>query len=73
VWRFIDKEPIFCSELAGPQARFPVAGAIRCQVIEHEILTDGREVITIDTGSPDGVDSDSVTIFRVDASAVSDR
>jgi hypothetical protein len=70
---FIDKEPIFCSELVGPQTRFPVASAIRCQVIGHEILSDGREVITIDTGSPDGVDSDGVTIFRVNASAVSDQ
>lgn len=72
LWSFIDKEPIFCSEWIGPQRAFPVAGAIRCQVIGHEILADGREVITIDTGRPDGVDSAGATIFRVPASAVSD-
>lgn len=72
LWSFIDKEPIFCPERVGRQARFPVAGAIRCQVIGREILRDGPEVISIDTGSPDGIDSDGITIFRVPASAVSD-
>jgi hypothetical protein len=73
LWTFIDKEPIFCSEVVGPLGRFPVAGSIRCQVIGHEVLAGGREVITIDTSSPDGVDSGGVTIFHVPASAVSDR
>jgi hypothetical protein len=72
LWSFIDKEPIFCSEWIGPRPTFPVDAAIRCQVIGHEILADGREVITIDTGSPDGVDSAGTMIFRVPASAVSD-
>ena len=71
LWRFIDKEPIFCSDAVGRLAQFPVAGAIRCQVIDHEVLSDGRQVVTIDTASPDGVDSGGVTIFRVAASAVS--
>ena len=72
-WIFIDKEPIFCSDPVGRAARFPVAGVIRCQVIGHEVRADGFEVITIDTGSPDGVDSEGNTIFRVPASAVSAR
>jgi hypothetical protein len=49
----------------------PVADAIRCQIVGQEILCDGREVVTIDTGSPDGVDSSGVTIFRIAASTVS--
>ena len=71
LWRFIDKETIFCSQAAGRLARFPVAGAIRCRVIDHEILSDGRQVATIDTAGPDGVDSGGATIFRVAASAIS--
>ena len=73
LWSFIDKEPIFWSgETVSRLSRFPIAGAIRCQVIGHEVLADGREVVTVDTGRPDGVDSGGVMIFRVLASAVSD-
>lgn len=72
VWRFIDKEPtFFCADAVGEWTRFPVAGAIRCRVIDRDTLSDGRRVVTIDTASPDGVDSDGVTIFRVAASAIS--
>ena len=74
VWSFTDKEPIFLSqEVVGRLSRFPVAAVIRCRVIGRELLADGREVVTVDTGRPDGLDSDrGVTIFRVPASAVSD-
>jgi hypothetical protein len=73
LWRFIDREPIFWSQAAVTRlSHFPVAGAIRCQIIGHEVLADGREVVTVDTGRPDGVDSEGVTIFRVPASAISD-
>jgi hypothetical protein len=73
LWSFIDKEPVFWSqEAVGRLSRFPVAGAIRCQIIGHAVLADGREVVTVDTRRPDGVDSGGVTIFRVPASAVSD-
>ncbi len=71
VWSFTDKEPVFCSQEIGRLPRFPVAAAIQCQVVGHEVLADGREAVTVDTGRPDGVDSGGVTIFRVPASAVS--
>jgi hypothetical protein len=71
LWRFIDKEPIFWPRVAVTRlSQFPVAGAIRCQIIGHEVLADGREVVTVDTGRPDGVDSEGVTIFRVSPSAM---
>lgn len=73
VWTFIDKEPIFCAHAVGRLARLPVAGVIRCQIVGREILSDGRQVVSIDTASPDGVDSSGVTIFRVAASAISDH
>lgn len=72
LWSFADKLPIFILEGNGRPARFPVAGAIRCQILRHEILADGREVTTISTASPDGVDSNGETTFRVPASLVSD-
>jgi hypothetical protein len=68
-----DVEPYFCSqEVVVKLSRFSVAAGIRCQVIGHEILADGREVVTVDTGRPDGLDSGGVTIFHVPASVVSD-
>lgn len=70
LWSFIDKVPVFLSE-GGRPARFPATAAIRCQIIQREILPGGREVIVIDTASPDGVDSNGVTTFRVPAAAVS--
>jgi hypothetical protein len=73
VWSFTDKEPVFWSrETVSRLSRFPVAAAIRCQVIGRAVLAGGQEVVTVDTGRPDGVDSGGVTIFRVPASAVSD-
>jgi hypothetical protein len=33
VWSFTDKKPIFCSQEVGRLSRFPLAAAIRCQVI----------------------------------------
>lgn len=71
LWNFIDKEPIFCREPLGKSTRFPISGAIRCQIIGPVIRADGLDVITIDTGSPDGVSSEGNTIFRVPASVVS--
>jgi hypothetical protein len=53
LWVFVDKEPIFCSQDVSRLGPFPIAGAIRCQIIDHETLTDGRQVVTIDTGSRD--------------------
>jgi hypothetical protein len=73
VWSFIDKEPIFRSDGADRPMRFPVAAAIRCRIIGRTTLADGREVVTVDTASPDGVDSDGVTVFRVPASAVTEQ
>jgi hypothetical protein len=45
VWSFIDKEPIFCKQLVTRSTRFPVAAIIRCEVVGHELLADGREVV----------------------------
>jgi hypothetical protein len=69
-WSFIDKEPVFCSEGDVRAARLPTAATIRCRIIGRDILADGQVVVTIDTASPDGLDSDGVTVFRVPASSV---
>jgi len=50
---------------------FPVPAVVRCQILARETLADSRLIVTIDTASPDGVDSDGVTIFRAPATAVS--
>ena len=73
LWSFIEKEPMFWSEATVSRlSRFPVAAAIRFQVIGREVLADGQEVVTVDTSRPDCIDSGGVTVFRVPASAISD-
>lgn len=70
VWTFIDKEPMFAPRPLRQPRTFPVPAIIRCQVLEREQLPDGREVVTIDTATPDGLESEGNTIFRVLVEAV---
>jgi hypothetical protein len=71
LWSFIDKEPIFCRDSVSRRTSFPVLAVIRCLILTRETSADGREIVTIDTANPDGVDSDGITIFCVPATAVS--
>lgn len=64
-WSFIDKEPIFCVEPMRQPRAFPQPGLIRCEVLDRDELEGGRDVVTIDTARPDGVESSGVTIFCV--------
>jgi hypothetical protein len=68
-WSFIDKWPIFTSAL-DPLSRFPVSGAIRCEVLDRELLDDGRQILTIDTATPDGVHANGQSMFRVDGGSL---
>lgn len=51
-WAFTDKLPIFSAEPLTSASSFPVAGAIRCVVVEEDVAA-GRTLI--DTSLPDGV------------------
>jgi hypothetical protein len=68
-WRFEDKAPMFSAELLTPTTSYPVAGAIRCEVVGEDRAL-GR--ITIETSSPDGITAvDGVTTrFSVLSSVV---
>jgi hypothetical protein len=67
-WPFIDKEPIFGIDSS---CGIPARGVIRCEVVTHEVLLDGRSVVVINTAIPDGLDSNGVTEFRVMPDAIS--
>jgi hypothetical protein len=70
LWSFIDKAPIFSAEAIAAWSTFPIAAAIRCEVIGQDTADDGSEVVVVTTERPDGVDSDGVTEFRVPARLV---
>ena len=68
-WTFIDKDPIFSKVGLSRGTKFPVDGAIRCELVKRDVLGDGQEVVTVDTGRPDGVEAvDGATHIRVFAS-----
>jgi hypothetical protein len=58
-WTFTDKSAVFSPEPLDSTSSFPVAGAIRCAVVDEDNAV-GRT--TIDTSSPDGITAvDGVT------------
>ena len=65
VWGFVDKTAIFSAEVLFPTSSYPVRGVIRC-----EIVSRSGEVVTIDTGRPDGVESAGQTTFRMASSEI---
>ncbi len=53
-WLFVDKAPIFAASSISPTSTFPFEAAIRCRIVEVSHLT-GRDVVLIDTATPDGL------------------
>jgi hypothetical protein len=68
-WRFEDKAPMFSAEDLTSTTSYPVAGAIRCEVVGED-RDAGRTAI--DTALPDGITAvDGVTTrFSVMSSVV---
>ena len=69
-WRFEDKVPVFSTEPLTATTSYPVAGAIRCEIVAEDQKV-GRTAI--DTSSPDGITAvDGVTTrFSVISSLIS--
>jgi hypothetical protein len=58
-WTFTDKAPIFCAEALTSAASYPIAGVIRCTIVD---VDKPRNRTLIDTSLPDGVTAtDGVT------------
>jgi hypothetical protein len=63
-WTFIDKCAIFGADI-GPATDFPVRGLLRCR-----LLRLSEDEALIDTTTPDGLDSNGTTQFRIAPSRV---
>lgn len=68
---FHDKEPIFVDKDPDPAVDYPQPGFVRCEFISESKDADGREVLRINTATPDGVEStEGQTSFEVYRSQV---
>ena len=54
---FVDKYPIFSSELLEPDSAYPRPGSIRCEIIERLQDSGGRQVARVTTARPYGIES----------------
>jgi hypothetical protein len=61
-WTFIEKVPIVTTAGLDAQSNYPQPGVIACEVLERRRSADGREVISVDTTKPRGVESTSGTV-----------
>jgi hypothetical protein len=57
-WVFVDKWPIFAEEDLDAGSNYPRPGVIRCEVVASGRDDSGREVRTIDTSRPDGLEAE---------------
>jgi len=62
----IEKVPIVSDEDLTSQSTYPRAGVIRCTVVARLKGERGEPLVRIDTGAPDGVESqEGETVFEV--------
>ncbi|WP_425617595.1 hypothetical protein NA78x_001276 [Anatilimnocola sp. NA78] len=56
-WYFIEKVPVMTTNDLWNDSRYPQPGKIACVVISRQRDSQGREVFTVDTSKPCGVES----------------
>ena len=56
-WSFMDKVPVFTCESLWSDSKYPCPGAIVCEIVERKTDASGRELVTIDTEKPFGVEA----------------
>jgi hypothetical protein len=67
-WTFIEKVPVVSDEPLDANSEYPRAGVVACDVLEARRDDLGREVRTIDTSHPWGVEAEGgATRFEVTA------
>lgn len=57
-WVFVDKWPIFAEEDLDADSNYPQPGVIRCEIVASGRDEHGREIRTIETSRPDGVEAE---------------
>ncbi len=56
-WTFEEKVPIVTSSFLDANSCYPQPGSIACQVVRKWHDVDGREIITVNTSTPDSVEA----------------
>ena len=65
-WKFHEKVPVVSTEDLWIASEYPQQCLIRCTVLERKPDADGREIVTIDTTRPWGIEStEAATVFDV--------
>ena len=71
--RFIEKVPVVTNEHLTESSSYPRRGVIACGIVQRFLDHDGREIVTIDTMTPWGIESSGGhTQFDVPASMLID-
>ena len=71
VHTFIEKAPVVSDAWPGAEDKYPIGGAIRCEILEQWRDPDGRDLVRVTTEQPDYVETkENVTEFVVLASQV---
>jgi hypothetical protein len=66
VWRFQEKVPVITTEDLWIDSEYPRPGSIACTVLRQHDDPAGRQVLTIDTSRPWGIESvDGTTVFEI--------
>jgi hypothetical protein len=66
-----DKVPTFTAEDLDADSRYPVEGAIRCQILQRYQDGKGQELVRISTAKPDAIEStEGLTEFTVPSSLI---
>ncbi|MCG3181931.1 MAG: hypothetical protein BIFFINMI_04377 [Phycisphaerae bacterium] len=56
-WVFVEKIPVVTNANLNAASAYPQDGVIACDVLASRRLADGREVLTVDTRGPWGVEA----------------
>jgi hypothetical protein len=68
---FAEKGPVVSDQWPGPDDSYPMAGLIRCEILEAWRDPDGRDLLRVTTEQPDYVETkEGVTEFVVELSQV---
>ena len=70
-WKFVEKSPVVSAEYLDAQSDYPRMGIIACEITSRRQDATGREIVTIDTNRPWGIESvDGGTQFEVSPSSL---
>lgn len=73
VWRFLAKTTIVSTDYLHERTPYPQPGTIAAEIVSRRVDASGREIVTVDTSRPWGVETvDEVSRFEVFAEQVTE-